>query len=354
MPDISTIRATSGASRHASSARRRHRRHPLLLVLTAAGRLLVLLGVVALLFTAYQLWGTGISEAHSQAVLRSELAGRVPPPTAPDNPVLAAPSGRRPSSREGGTAPAASHPTIPAVQTAPLAPDPASGQPIGFLQIPKIGLDQVIVEGVDTDQLRLGPGHYPGTPLPGQPGNVSIAGHRTTYAHPFYDLDALAPGDRIVITTRQGRFVYADRSASVVQPTDVSVLDPTATPTLTLTTCNPRYSAATRLVVKAALVSSALTGGAAGGASPAGGASGPPRPPNTLADGGLAGTNPKQASWPVIAGWGALSVLIGLGAWLLARRRRRHWLVYLAATPAVLIVLYFLFATVSPLLPASF
>ena len=66
----------------------------------------------------------------------------------------------------------------------------------------------VVVEGTDADQLRSGPGHYPGTPLPGEAGNVAIAGHRTTYLHPFYNLNELVPGDAIDILTVQGLFVY--------------------------------------------------------------------------------------------------------------------------------------------------
>ena len=92
--------------------------------------------------------------------------------------------------------------------TAPTVSDPALGQPVGLLSIPKIGILDAIVEGVGEAQLEEGPGHYPGTALPGEVGNVAIAGHRTTYAHPFYNLDALAPGDNVYILTSQGLFEY--------------------------------------------------------------------------------------------------------------------------------------------------
>ena len=87
---------------------------------------------------------------------------------------------------------------------------------------------------------------------PEKPGNVAIAGHRTTYAHPFYNLNELGPGDSIYILTEQGFFHYKVATSQVVAPTDVAVLDTVPNQsTLTLTTCNPRYSAATRLVVTA-------------------------------------------------------------------------------------------------------
>ena len=234
-------------------------------VLGVVGRLLLGAGILLLLFTAYQLWGTGLVEAHSQARLRAELAPSL------------APGARSEARRLGATGGGSTGP--PAV--APPRSAPSLGRPVGMLDIPRIGLDQVIVEGVGAPQLRTGPGHYPGTPLPGQAGNAAVAGHRTTYAHPFYDLDKLTRGQRIVVTTPQGIFVYAVRRSLVVAPTDVGVLDPGATPELTLTTCNPRYSAATRLVVQATLVRSLLF------------AHVPPPPPAPEGPGGGGG-----AGWP--------------------------------------------------------
>ena len=93
---------------------------------------------------------------------------------------------------------------------------------------------------------------------PARSGNAAIAGHRTTYLHPFYNLNELVPGDPITIVTLQGIFLYHVTGSLAVPPTDVSVVDQTRTPTLTLTTCNPRYSASQRLVVHARLVASIL------------------------------------------------------------------------------------------------
>ena len=122
------------------------------------------------------------------------------------------------------------------------------------MQIPAIDLDWLVFEGVDRATLKKGPGHMPWTPLPGQPGNAVISGHRTTYGAPFFDLDRLKPGDEIIIETALGRHVYEVREVFVVSPTDVWVTDPMRGAWLTLTTCNPKYSARERLIVQAELV----------------------------------------------------------------------------------------------------
>ncbi len=206
--------------------------------------MLVLAGAVVLLFVVYALWGTDLTTAAHQRALRRQF----------DRELTAA---GRPAN---GSLPAGSVPRAGAADSGAVAdPDPAvpDGQPIGVLDIPAIGLDDVVVQGTAAGDLELGPGHYDGTSMPGNPGNTAIAGHRTTFLHPFYDLNELVPGDPIYVTTLQGLFRYDVVRTLVVAPTDVSVLAPTAAPTLTLTTCNPRYSAATRLVVQALLVSSA-------------------------------------------------------------------------------------------------
>lgn len=127
-----------------------------------------------------------------------------------------------------------------------------TGDSLTRIKIPAIDVDVVVVEGTTASALKAGAGHYPSTPLPCETGNVSIAGHRTTYGRPFHNLDRLKPGDEIVLETPLGRCSYKiDRDPFVVAPTDLSVVDPTDTATLTLTTCEPKGSAARRLVVKA-------------------------------------------------------------------------------------------------------
>jgi sortase A len=128
------------------------------------------------------------------------------------------------------------------------------GDSLTRIQIPAIGVDVVVVQGTSADALRAGAGHYPASSLPCDPGNVAIAGHRTTYGKPFSGLDKLKPGDVIVLTTPVGQCTYTVREAPfVVQPTERWVVDPTPESILTLTTCHPRGSAKQRLIVRADL-----------------------------------------------------------------------------------------------------
>jgi sortase A len=111
----------------------------------------------------------------------------------------------------------------------------------------------VVYAGIDRETLQLGPGHFPGTPLPGQPGNAVLSGHRTTYGRPFFDLDLLEPGDTIDVETAVGIHTYTVRESLVVTPFDVWVTEPREGAWLTLTTCHPKFSARERLVVFAEL-----------------------------------------------------------------------------------------------------
>ncbi len=135
----------------------------------------------------------------------------------------------------------------------PAPPVPAEGEVEGVIKIPRIGLNMAFVEGVSRDDLKKGPGHYPDTPLPGTLGNAAIAGHRTTYLHPFYDVDKLKPGDDIIVETLAGKFTYKMTAQLIVKPTDVQVVDNTLDAQLTLTSCNPKFSAEQRIVIKAPL-----------------------------------------------------------------------------------------------------
>ena len=130
-----------------------------------------------------------------------------------------------------------------------------NGDAIARLQIPTLGLDVIVVAGVDREDLKSGPGHYPQTPLPGQLGNASIAGHRSTYGEPFADVDDLQAGDEITVTTPAGTFVYLVDDVRIVSPSDTYVLETEdqAVSRLTLTSCHPRYSASQRIVVSAGL-----------------------------------------------------------------------------------------------------
>ena len=123
------------------------------------------------------------------------------------------------------------------------------GQPIARIRIPRLGLSKYVVEGTDTNSLRDGPGHYPDSPLPGAPGTVAIAGHRTTYGAPFRRIDKLDRGRRIALDLPYGRYVYEVESTRIVPPTALWVTRNRAYDRLVLTACHPLYSAARRIVV---------------------------------------------------------------------------------------------------------
>ena len=289
--------------------------------LSALGALLTGAGVLILLFVAYQLWGTGLYTSRQQDSLRSEFQQKL----------KATPS---------------TTPTT--VNPANLPPPPPSGESVAHIRIPKIGLDQLIVQGVGLADLRKAPGHYPSTPLPGEQGNAAIAGHRTTYGAPFNRLGELVDGDEILVTTVKGSFTYTVGRIHVVKPSQVEVLDPTPTPVLTLTTCHPKYSAKERLVVVANLAPGQKATTATPSPAPAPGeeevAAG-----EGLGDPGLASDRSKVST--VL--WGVFTFLVGLGWWL-AIRKWRHWASYLGGVLPFLVSLFFFYAHLELLLPANF
>jgi sortase A len=128
-----------------------------------------------------------------------------------------------------------------------------AGDPVGRLPVDAIGLDEVVVQGTDGGALRTGPGHYPGTPLPGGRGTVAIAGHRTTYGAPFRRIDDLDEGDRIELDMPYGRFAYRVERTRIVPATATSVTRRVAYDRLVLTACHPLYTATERIVVFARL-----------------------------------------------------------------------------------------------------
>jgi sortase A len=128
-----------------------------------------------------------------------------------------------------------------------------SGQALGRIKIRSIGASFVVVQGTDGSSLQKGPGHYPETPIPGLPGTVAIAGHRTTYLAPFRRINDLRHGDSIVIEMPYGRFTYSIERTKIVAPTAYSVTKRVGYDRLVLTACHPLYSAAKRIVAFARL-----------------------------------------------------------------------------------------------------
>ena len=191
------------------------------------GELLITLGVVVLLFGAYELWVTGIYTAHDQRQLGKDLTRSWAGP----------------------------HPVAPV----PAAAEPPLGDAYARFYLPSLHGDRptVVVEGVGVPDLKKGPGHWPDSAVPGAVGNLVLSGHRTTYGAPFADLAELHVGDALVVETRDTWFTYRMTSYEVVPPTALQVTlpvpdSPGAVATqavITLTTCNPKYSARQRLVV---------------------------------------------------------------------------------------------------------
>ncbi len=145
----------------------------------------------------------------------------------------------------------------PELRDAYLNRSVGEGDSLTRIRIPRIGVDVVVVEGTTASALRAGAGHYPGTPLPCEVGNVAIAGHRTTYGRPFHDLDQLQPGDRVTLETPIGECTYeVALEPFIVSPTQTEVVDNTPeSAQLTLTTCHPKGSARERLILTATMVS---------------------------------------------------------------------------------------------------
>jgi sortase A len=140
--------------------------------------------------------------------------------------------------------------TLPNPEAVPA--DPRADEPLvelGSIEIPKIGVDKPMFEGITLTTLDHGPGHWPGTAMPGQIGNVVIAGHRVSHDKPFRHLDQLEPGDDVIMTTADGRFVYKVTSTEVVYPDAIWIVDQTADYTATLFACHPAGSTRQRIVV---------------------------------------------------------------------------------------------------------
>lgn len=262
-------------------------------VLGVTGRALMFAGVVVFLFAAFQLWGTNLQEARAQDDLRTELSDRFQTISTAFDPALLTAPVVDPPDDDGGAAtgdtdadsaqPTTSVPVAVPTTTVPEVNDellallfPEDGDALAQIQIPSIEVDKVVVNGVAVADLRKGPGHYSQTALPGNAGNASIAGHRTTYGAPFNRIDELQPGDEITVTSIQGEFTYRvldpnlayvdnlDQVEAVgaghiiVRPSATWVLGDFGDDRLTLTACHPKLSSRQRIIVAAELVDDAV------------------------------------------------------------------------------------------------
>lgn len=281
-------------------------------VLGAIGRVAVTLALLTGLFIVDRAWATGVTYESAQRHLHRQFES-----------TLAEPAG-----------PAAVRASVP---------PPADA--VARIQIPAIGVDQIVLEGVDLGTLARGPGHYPGSALPGQPGNTALAGHRTTHGAPFGRIDELDAGDAVITTTSAGRFVYRVTEQRVVRPDALAVIGSTPDSRLTLTTCNPEFSARERLVVIAGRE----------GTPPAS-----PREYDEIGRAVLASTTapqpvetpgPAQADHRLAAAT-AIAAVCG-AAWWVGWRKRPGVLTWVAGAAPFALALHFFFDRVERVLPAN-
>lgn len=348
-------------------------------VVGGIGKTLITLGLLMFAFVGYQLWGTGIQTARAQDDLRNEFRQVLEGTTTIDSTTTLSPDTTLPGDTVVETTT-----TIP---TSPVTAPLDGGKGIAFIKIPKIDVDWVVVEGTAVADLKKGPGHFRGTPMPGELGNSAIAGHRTTHGEPFSELDELQPGDQITIQTAAGTYVYSVTGSLVVNPDEANLIIPTIDPTiatLTLVTCTPKYTSQQRLAVQAVLVpelsgqvylpapaqpvtpdtlppEETIPTTTPDGTTPAGTTTTLVAPTTTVApedaeaiiedDTFAQGWFSDSAAIPHALGWGFVLFLVGLGAYFAGRAAKRLYVCFLVGFVPFVIVMYFFFENVNRLLP---
>ncbi len=229
-----------------------------------ANKLLLLVeigAVLGLFYILFGIWETNreLNQELAQVQHAESAAAALPTPTAtPVMDVVILPSGhkppvdgRSPEEGEAGDIPAHLQPAINQYAPPPI-PTPGPEQP-RRIQIPAIGVDNVIVQGDEWDQLKKGVGHHIGSSLPGQEGNIVLSAHNDIFGEIFRYLDKLSPGDEIIISTERQPYTYIINRIKVVNPTDVSVMAPTDHASATLISCYPYQINNKRIVVFADL-----------------------------------------------------------------------------------------------------
>jgi sortase A len=216
---------------------------------------------------------------------------------------------------------------------------PSVGQPVAYIQVPSLGITGlVVVEGTTPGLLKSGPGHLPGSALPGEPGNVVIMGRRETYGAPFRHLPQMHPGDQIILTSGRGEFTYQVTKAEAVLPGQPDVIGPTSTPQLTLVTSYPPLRAVGRFAVIASLEGPAI--------SPA------PQDPVTLTTSEMGLSGDAGAIGPVLI-WAEVLIALAFSVHLARKRGWSRRLVYLLAAPLAIALVLLLFENLDRLLPGT-
>lgn len=246
---MSDLGGSIAVARHRPMRRpARPRRSVTRIIVHVFGELLVTVGIILLLFVAWELWWTNIESNSKQeeAVesFFSDLELTPAPPTVENN--------------VGGA------PDTPT--EVPVLAGSAPGETFAVVYVPRFGGDYTrpVTSGVSPAVLdNLGLGHYPQTAMPGAVGNFAVAGHRQSNGAVLDNIHTLVPGDRIHVQTRDGYYTYVYRNTQIVLPDRVDVLAPVPTqpgaePTeriLTLTSCNPRFGAQERIIAYAVMES---------------------------------------------------------------------------------------------------
>ena len=266
------------------------------------GRTMIVAGLLLLSFVAYQLWGTGIVEGRSQTAIAKQF-----------------------------------------VKPQPIQPQ--LGGLVGRITIPSIGVSKYVVAGVRLKDLERGPGLFPGSPMPGQKGNVAIAGHRTTFGAPFSRIDELRGNERIVLESKDGTFTYiVNGEPKIVLATDTAVAK-TTNPDIaiiTLVSCYPKWTSTKRIVVVATLDSTVL-----------------PLPATPLVTSepidqqSIAGWFHDPTAWHTVLFFGLALIVIRIVAGLMTRRGRRKIFVYPIAFGIFMPTLFLFFGGLARLLPAN-
>ena len=271
-------------------------------LLDVLGRTMIAAGLLLLSFVAYQLWGTGIAEDRAQTDMATQF-----------------------------------------VKPQPVQPQ--FGGLVGRITIPSIGVSKYVVAGVRLKDLERGPGLFPGSPLPGQKGNVAIAGHRTTFGAPFSRINEIQDNEKIVLESRDGTFTYrVNGEPKIISATDVAAaktIDPN-TATLTLISCYPKWTSTQRIIVVATLDSAEA-----------------PLPPTPFAVNEAATQQPiagwfhDPTAWPTVLFFGVALIVIRIVAGFMTRRGRRRIFVYPIAFGIFIPTLFLFFGALARLLPAN-
>jgi sortase A len=237
--------AVSGLGRAARRQQTPRRRTS---VVGVIGEVLITAGVIVLLYVVWQLWVGDLIYGAERNAEGTQLSQEWAEQYEGEDPVVAAPE------------PDPSAPAAPVTAPPPVLPEPGDGEKFAVMHVPRFGSDYAVPMAGGVTRSRtldpIGIGHYPGTKMPGEPGNFAVAAHRTTWGKPFNRIADLHVGDAIVVETQAGWYTYRFRTLQYVRPNEVEVLlpvpqamdVPAGTAYITLTSCSPMYAMTERIV----------------------------------------------------------------------------------------------------------